>query len=244
MSPTALPPRARREQELLERGSPLTIQVDDHTVMGHSWGAGPTVLVQHGWGSRATSMWAFVKALEPHFTVIAVDAPGHGDSEGTRSHMFLFARTIAELSRLHGPLHGIIGHSIGATAIPTAITLGAQAERYVMMSARNELEDLLDRFFEITQLDKSLMPGVHQNWADEFGWDAVIAATPSSLVQQFFQPALIIHDEEDEEIRVSEAHTIHESWKGSELLVTSGLGHIRITRSAEVAERVRDFLLA
>jgi pimeloyl-ACP methyl ester carboxylesterase len=55
---------------------------------------------------------------------------------------------------------------------------------------------------------------------------------------------LIIHDEEDEDIDISEAHTIHQAWPGSELLITKGLGHVRITRSAEVAERVRDFLLS
>ncbi len=244
MSPVPPAPRARREQELLERGEPIELVVEGHQVRGSAWGSGAPVVVQHGWSARGTAMWALIKVLEPHFRVMAVDAPGHGDSEGTRSTMFLFAHTLGQLSKQFGPLHAIVAHSIGATALPQSTVYGASAERYVSIAARNELGDLLTRFFEISGLDPSLKEGVHQHWADEFGWDCVVAATPSLLAPGISKPALIIHDEDDEEIDVSEAHTIHAAWPGSELVITQGLGHIRITRSAEVAERVRDFLLA
>ena len=244
MSPPPQAPRARREQELLERGESVELVIEDQAVRGHYWGSGKTVVVQHGWGSRGTAMWAFIKALEPHFRVVAVDAPGHGDSDGTRSNMFLFAHTIHQLSEKFGPLHAIIAHSIGATAIPKSTTLGASADRYVLISARNELHDFLTRFFELSGVDSSLTQAVHQHWADEFGWDSVVAATPSLLAPSIGKPALVIHDEDDEDISVSEAHAIHQAWLGSELMITQGLGHARITRSAEVAERVRDFLLA
>lgn len=243
MTPPRMPERARREQQLLDRGEPLEIRVQGQRVVGHRWGEGKTVLVQHGWGSRGTAMWAFIQAIEPHFQVIAMDAPGHGDSEGSRSNMFLFAHTIAEESKAHGPLHAIVAHSIGATAIPKATTLGANANKYVLISARNELNDFLTRFFELSGVDAGLTQAVHQHWADEFGWDSVIAATPSLLVPNIERPALIIHDSKDEDIRVEEAHAIHAAWPGSELHITDGLGHVRITRSTEVAERVRDFLL-
>lgn len=189
-------------------------------------------------------MWAFVKALEPHFRVIALDAPGHGDSEGTRSNMFLFAHTIHQVSEHFGPLHAIVAHSIAAAATPKATSLGANADRFVLISARNELVDFLTRFFELSEIDSGLSPEVHQHWKDEFGWDSVVAATPSLIAPSIRKPALIIHDEEDEDINVSEAHTLHAAWPGSELVITQGLGHVRITRSAEVAERVREFLLA
>lgn len=244
MTPPPQAPRARREQELLERGDPVELIVEGQTVRGHAWGSGQTVVVQHGWGSRGTAMWAFIKALEPHFRVIAVDAPGHGDSDGTRSNMFLFAHTIHQTCEKFGPLHAIVAHSIGATAIPKSTTLGASADRYVLVSARNELHDFLTRFFELSGVDASLTQAVHQHWAEEFGWDSVVAATPSLLAPKIGKPALIIHDEDDEDIRLSEAKAVHAAWPESELVITKGLGHVRITRSAEVAERVRDFLLA
>ena len=243
MSPPPPVARARREQELLERGEPFELQVGGQTVRGQAWGSGKAVVVQHGWGSRGTAMWAFIKALEPHFRVIAADAPGHGDSEGTRSNMFLFAHTLEQLAEQFGPLHAVVAHSIGATAIPKSTALGASADRYVLISARNELHDFLTRFFELSGVDPSLNQAVYQHWADEFGWDSVVAATPSLLAPSIGKPALIIHDEQDEDISVSEAHSIHQAWPDSELLITQGLGHVRITRSAEVAERVCEFLL-
>ncbi len=243
MSPPVLPTRARREQELLERGEPIELVVEGHSVRGQAWGSGRAVVVQHGWGSRGTAMWTFIKALEPHFRVIAVDAPGHGDSDGARSHMFLFAHTLAQLSEKFGPLYAIVAHSIGASATPKATTLGANAERFVLISARNDLVDFLTRFFELSGFDQAMSDEVQRHWADEFGWDSVMAATPSVIAPTIGKPALIIHDEEDEDIRVSEAHALHAAWPGSELVITQGLGHVRVTRSAEVAERVKEFLL-
>ena len=57
-----------------------------------SWGDGPVVLLQHGWGGRSEDLAAFVRSLlDPGFSVIAPDAPGHGRSGGGDSSIVAFA---------------------------------------------------------------------------------------------------------------------------------------------------------
>jgi len=49
------------------------------------WGAGPSVLLVHGWGGRGTQLGAFVEPLVARgFSVVTFDAPGHGASGSGR----------------------------------------------------------------------------------------------------------------------------------------------------------------
>jgi pimeloyl-ACP methyl ester carboxylesterase len=57
-----------------------------------SWGDGPTALLLHGWAGRSEQLAAFVRPLlAAGFSVIAPDAPGHGDSSGRTSSILAFA---------------------------------------------------------------------------------------------------------------------------------------------------------
>lgn len=73
---------------------------------------GPRVLLIHGVGLRAEAWGAQLDALAGRCRVIAVDMPGHGESEArNESCLAEFATRIAEL--LDGPTL-IAGHSMGA----------------------------------------------------------------------------------------------------------------------------------
>ena len=62
-----------------------------------SWGDGPTAILLHGWGGRSDQLAAFVPPLlAAGFSVVAPDAPGHGDSTGGTSSVLAFAAAIAE----------------------------------------------------------------------------------------------------------------------------------------------------
>lgn len=89
-------------------------------------GRGPVVLLLHGMGASKHSFETLIPLLQHHFTVIAPDLPGHGDSElHRRSVMSLngMARETSRLLRamkLSPPL--IVGHSAGA-ALATRMVL-------------------------------------------------------------------------------------------------------------------------
>ena len=73
-----------------------------------SWGAGPTVLLVHGWNGRATQLGAFVEPLVARgYRVVAFDALGHGHSVGTQSSLPELANCIRQVVEELGGVHGI-----------------------------------------------------------------------------------------------------------------------------------------
>lgn len=83
------------------------------------WGEGTrTILLIHGWGSKAMDFYDLIKGLLilPDVKVIAFDAPGNGSAEGNLSNLFLFVEAIKEIEKIHGIPEVMIGHSLGGMA--------------------------------------------------------------------------------------------------------------------------------
>lgn len=74
---------------------------------------GPLVVLIHGVGLRAEAWLAQIDALERHHRVIAVDMPGHGDSDALRGVPELAEYSDAIATLLNEPAI-VIGHSMGA----------------------------------------------------------------------------------------------------------------------------------
>ncbi len=90
-----------------------------------SWGSGPTVVLVHGWGSRASRLGALAVALvEAGFRVVAFDAPAHGESTGRFASLPEFARALVDVAEAAGPIHGLVGHSLGGAAVAMAMRQG------------------------------------------------------------------------------------------------------------------------
>ena len=79
------PPRARRPQAeiaLLAAARARPMQIGARRIETWVWGAGPSVLLVHGWGGRGAQLGALVGPLVARgFSVVTFDAPGHGASD-------------------------------------------------------------------------------------------------------------------------------------------------------------------
>ena len=128
-------PRTRLTQpqrEQLELARPISLVVRGRRVAAWTWGDGPCVYLVHGWGSRGGRLAAFVRPLvDAEFQVVTFDAPGHGASEGRMSSMPEFARALQALVTAVGPAHGVIAHSLGASATTLAMHWGVSVGRAV-----------------------------------------------------------------------------------------------------------------
>jgi pimeloyl-ACP methyl ester carboxylesterase len=228
------------------------IVFEDRVLRAYSLGTGRDVLLVHGWGSRASHMALLARFLESKgFHVLVFDAPAHGDSKKSDrtdvSSMFEFGRAIACVAETLNDLFAVIGHSLGALAAGFVAAGTGQFSQYqistknlVLISAPENLSTVLKNYCknrnEMTTLD-DLTKGLE----DAFNFK-VDDYHLSSAVSQINDPILIAHDKLDEEIPVSDAHSLKESNVNADLKLTNGLGHNKILASRGMFQSIFDFL--
>ncbi|HEX7241772.1 MAG TPA: alpha/beta fold hydrolase [Longimicrobiaceae bacterium] len=240
------PPRPRtsgRTRELQASGSPFVLRVRGGRVRGWSWGKGPAVYLVHGWGGRASSLRAFVEPLVARgFTVVAIDAPGHGASDGRISTLLHFADALEAAAREVAPAHAVVAHSMGAAAAAYALRRGAlAAERVVFLGAAADPFRFHDVFMQAVGLPREqwrLSEREIEKWLGIGKREISLPeAAPGMTV-----PLLAFHDAGDPEVPWSESGEIVAAWPGARLVTTRGLGHREILRDPEVIRAAVGFL--
>ena len=89
----------------------------DNGIMTYRWlGKKQTVLLAHGWESNSARWQPLIKNLKDKgFTVVALDAPAHGNSGSDIFNALIYAEFIhAAAKRFKADI--IIGHSVGGMA--------------------------------------------------------------------------------------------------------------------------------
>jgi pimeloyl-ACP methyl ester carboxylesterase len=234
--------RPPRERELLSTARRLTIASDDGALAAWEWGdAGERVLLVHGWEGRGTQLGAFVPALvERGFRVVTFDAPGHGDSPGSLSSFFHFARSIARVARELSPFHGVLAHSMGGASAAWASRSEPLAERFVMVAPPADIRDFTSYADAMLGLNRRAIDELEARLARRFGVD--LGDVHASRVGPSMNvPLLVFHDEDDGEVPIQAGELVTGSWPGAELVRTRGLGHRRILRDPAVVARAVDF---
>ncbi|MFT6123221.1 MAG: pimeloyl-ACP methyl ester carboxylesterase [Oleiphilaceae bacterium] len=229
---------------LSEEVSAIRWSQNENTDDGKSSGNGKQILLVHGWESRATQMYGLVKGLvKQGYTIFAVDMPGHGHSSGETSNAYLFSQTVKLAQQELGHFHAIIGHSMGAGAAAIAVGQGVTTDKLVLISGPSSIENVLRRF--------SCFVGLNKKTTNKFlgfiGHYVGVSASEldaTKLLQACDIPALLIHDEHDIEVPVTESTRLAPVFNDSELFVTQGLGHRRILKSDEVFAKINSFVNA
>jgi HAD superfamily phosphoserine phosphatase-like hydrolase len=228
-----------REVGVLQTGFPL---VFSNGLVGTRWGAGPTVLLVHGWEGRGTSLMVFIQPLvDRGFQVVALDGPGHGESPGETTDPMDFALHLTQVGQDLGPLAGIVAHSMGAASAALAIRRGLEVEKVVLLAGPSSLFGVLERYVQLTGLPEPVAQRFYALMAERVGAPRD-AMTVAQVCRDFTVPALIFHDPEDAEVPFSDALEVAAAWPGARLRVVTGPGHRRILFAPEVVEEAADFL--
>jgi pimeloyl-ACP methyl ester carboxylesterase len=235
--------RPVRERDVLAEARSFSVASEDGALSAWRWGsAGERVLLVHGWEGRGTQLGAFVPALiERGFSVVTFDAPAHGDSPGSLSSFFHFARSIACVARAFSPIRGLIAHSMGGASAAWASRAVPVAERLVMIAPPADIRDFTSHASAMLGLDRRAVAALETRLGKRFGMvlDEVHAARVGPLMKS---PLLVIHDDGDREIPFQAGEIVARSWPNAELVRTHGLGHRRILRDPDVIAKAVDFV--
>jgi pimeloyl-ACP methyl ester carboxylesterase len=231
--------------QLPKDGERLEIFHNLMKLTGWAWGdTGPAVLLVHGWESHTGKMAGFVKPLLEHgFRVVAFDAPGHGMSPNTPTHLVDYAQAIQSVIEQQGPFYAIIAHSLGAAA--TTISLQDAPEnmpqQLVLLSPMRDLQQQIDIFATVAGLSPKRKDRLNKAVVNHTG-RSLDQCSSVNAVRQFNIPGLVIHDHDDVLIPWESGVTIAENWNGARFITTQKLGHRRGLRNQNVLHHVLNFL--
>jgi pimeloyl-ACP methyl ester carboxylesterase len=203
-----------------------------------SWGAGPVVLLVHGWEGRSSQLGAFVDpVVAAGFRAIAVDAPAHGDSPGTGFTPVRYGRALLDVADTVGSVAGVISHSLGSSAVLSALHRGLRPARAAFVAPVRSYSDEIAKLARFYGLDPADFAGrvgsLFGRPVTELDPERWSARDPA---------ALFCHDVSDRRIPVESTRSLAARWPGADLMESVGHGHYGILRSPAVVARVVEHL--
>ncbi len=228
----------RGEREVLE--SAMSSRIAGIQVW--SWGEGPIVLLVHGWNGRSTQLGGFVSPLVARgYRVVAFDALGHGDSDGTQSSLPEFANCIRQVVDELGGVYAIVAHSLGGAATTYALAYGLDAERAVFISPPADPREFLKVFAAALGINDDVRERVRHRLERRLGVP-MEEMRVQAIAPRMEIPLLVVHDRDDKEVPYSVGRSIASQWPSAELIITEGLGHQRILGDPNVRDAAVRFV--
>lgn len=208
----------------------------------YRWGEGDVVVFIHGWEGRGTQVSAMLDTLTKNFQVIAIDAPAHGESGGVTSHPNLFVKSLFELVEKVGPVHAIVGHSMGGGSAVYAAATGIKTAKVVSIAGPSNFLDVVTAFANFIGLFGKAKNAFLDHVEDFVG--IPFEPIASKLSGQKNPPSLLVlHDESDKEVPVEHAKAYLSGPTRATVSLSQGLGHRKILYAPETAQKVNEFLL-
>lgn len=242
------------QRAVLARAQASFVESMSRRVRVYRWQArdarlGRTVLLVHGWASRAARMVDWVDPLTAAgYDVVALDLPAHGESQGRSVNVTEMACAVRRVAEECGPIYAFMTHSFGALVSARALSQGdprygarVEVERLIMVGAPISLYELANRFGEWVGLSEKGLAAHNQRCREvvDHAWERYDVP---SLLSDFDTPTLVIHDRGDKEQPVENCAFIGSRLRNARCLVTDGLGHRRILQDPAVIARCIAFL--
>jgi pimeloyl-ACP methyl ester carboxylesterase len=237
-----------RDRAVHEAAITGVLEVGGERVVTYRWGDGPhVILLVHGWRSRASRFGSLVAALvAPDRTIVAFDAPGNGDSTGSRVTALEYAEAIRQLGEQYGGFDVTVGHSFGVLSTFVAVREGVSTRAIVDVAGMYNADQLVNEFAAQAglagaaksglrrRIERRTFPTVADPWRR---FTTELDPTATHI------PLLVVHDDNDAMVSPSQADLIAESHTGEVTrLSTQGLGHSRILGDPGVLATIGEFV--
>ena len=219
------------------------LEVDGNKIQTYRWGTGSKkVLLVHGWASHSFRWKSYINALVEHdFTVLALDAPAHGNSTGKIMNLVIYERTLSAFLENHPDLHTIIGHSIGGFATTYYLSRNPEAsiQNAIILAAPGKVEEFFAFYVQFLGLSNKAIGLISEQFEKE------LHQKPSyfsaiNFAQYIKTKALIVHDRGDKSTNYLDSEKLSQVWKDSTLKLTKGLGHE--LKSEELLQEIISFI--
>src|SRR5215218_8224700 len=237
-------PVPAREQAYLRDAERVELAGDPGPLAAWLWGkeGAPMVALLHGWEGRGSQLGAFVAPLvAAGFRVVAVDAPGHGDSPGRSSSLVAIAGALRRVGERFGPLAGVVAHSAGTVGAVHSISGGLAVDRLVCVAPGVDLEGYVLQFARIFGLSADASQSLKLRIERHVGV-TMRELDPRRAAADQRIPLLVIHDRMDRETPFADGEALARSWPGARFIATEGLGHTRILWDEKVVSAATAFL--
>lgn len=227
--------RTAKESDILFKGN---------KIRQYKWGNGPRkILFIHGWQSFSFRWKEFIDLLleTKEYTILAFDAPAHGQSQGKRFTVPENAALIDQILKDVGEVDAVVTHSIGSFSFFYAFAKHKlpPINKLVALSTPGSAIEFISYYRHVLKLKPHTIKNITAEF-ESFIKEDLNSVNLPKLVKDLAIPGLIIHDHKDGLTDFSNARLLHQHWPQSELMTTTGLGH-RL-RSPEVIHAVVDFI--
>ena len=235
--------RVKPEQkEFLDAAKFTVEEVMDQKIQIYKWpGNRETVLLLHGWESNTYRWRNLIKKLrEKDIAILAFDAPAHGYSTGEMLHVPLYAHSLRHVLNKFMPKK-VVAHSMGGMTVlyDHFINPESSIEKIVTVGSPCDFVNFMHHYQNLLKFNNKVWKAMDKRlkiWFD-FHFDEFSSAR---FVSNNTKKGLLFHDKLDKQVAYTESVKVHESWKGSQLVLTEGLGHSM--HQEEVNDQIIDFL--
>jgi pimeloyl-ACP methyl ester carboxylesterase len=184
------------------------------------------ILLVHGWESNSSRWKKLLNYLNPlGKTIIAIDGPAHGLSEGKEFNAPKFAEYINIVAQKYHP-KTIIGHSVGGAAVCFYLNKynDKTIEKVILLGAPSDFKIIANNFVKLLSLNNRIKHKLEKYYLEKFSID-INEFSAHKFAQNFTQKAFIAHDTEDKVVLIDEGRKYADTWKNAIYIETSGLGH-------------------
>ena len=191
---------SEKGKAFFERGTQHFFTIEDEKVALHKWGTGSkTLFFVHGWMSNSQRWQPYVDSLDlSQYTAYALDAQGHGMSNGTSLNIEIYRKAVAKSLKFIGPIDTVVGHSLGSLVIGYTylVNPNLNVNRYVIMGSPAGMHAIFEYFKVMLNLNSKAIDNllIKVNEVLKISVDSI-------SMHQFFakidKPTLVVHEKTD-----------------------------------------------
>lgn len=242
--------KKRKAPAIFHHAKKRTVVLSDQTkIHGFEWlpnkPNNETVLIAHGYASYAYKFEHYITPLlKMGYRVLAFDAPAHGQSEGKHIHVVVYQEAIQQIMQQAGPVHHFIGHSLGALTLSMIAEQVDQSDKrkFVLIAPATKTTTTFANFFKMMHLNEVTIAAFLNDVSSKTHHKVEYFAADRALANYKGQ-VLWVHDEKDMVCPFEDIIEFKENAPSNiNFLITNGLGHNKVYKSANVMDQIMAFL--